>query len=416
MKGKRILKMPLTQCLIASLILSSFAMFASASAGKPPPPTDRPINMHLSWDRSDTAHTMVVSWQTTGNIASEVKYDTVSHGGTPSAYAYSATGNAHGWPTSRNPSGYVHDVLLTGLTPDTVYYYICGSASPSGGYSAEYGFRTAPTGTTASFSFVAGGDSRTDQTNRELVSKAMALKSPRFILHVGDYMSSDLVRLYSEWMSDVNNNWITPGNLRIPMWGTIGNHESAGTCILGQYAWPPGPSNNERWYSVDYGDLVHIICLSDSYNTVSSQTAWLQSDLQANQNKPWKFAFFHEPAYVSGSTDTNRTDVIQAWCPLFEQYGVNIVFAGDCHIYQRTYPFMGSPNAHIVSNPADGTNYVVSAGWGAPLYTGIPQPWIAYTESIYHYCLIQVNGATSLTLTMYDQSNVAHDSLTITKT
>jgi len=405
MKRERILKSPLAHVLIVVLILSSLAIFASFSAV-----SDPPYNMHLSWDQNDTAHTMVISWQTNRSIESIVYYDIAPRCGNPASYAYSATGSAHIWPQIGEAFGYVHDVLLTGLSTDTTYYYICGSSS--GGYSAERGFHTAPVGS-SSFFFVAGGDSRTNEVPRRAISKAMAQKSPRFILHMGDYMVRDSPSDYMEWLDDVNHNWITPENLRIPMLGCIGNHEGSGRCITSQYAWPPGSAENERWYSLDYGDL-HIICLSNSYDTVSSQTAWLQSDLEAAKDKPWKFAFFHEPPYTSGG-HIPKTDVQQQWCPLFEQYGVNIVFAGHTHNYERSYPIKGSPNAYRVSDPANGTTYLVTGGWGAPL-SGVEYGWwTAKCDSRYHYCLVEIQGTTRLICTEYNENNIAYDSFQITR-
>ena len=50
-------------------------------------------------------------------------YDVVSRGGLPALYAYSASGVSH---TYSGASGYIHDVELADLTPDVVYYFICG--------------------------------------------------------------------------------------------------------------------------------------------------------------------------------------------------------------------------------------------------------------------------------------------------
>jgi hypothetical protein len=105
----------------------------------------------------DTAYTINASWRTDENYAGEVRYDLISRGGDPGAYSYSAVGT--GGVTTPELKGYIHHVGLTGLEPDTTYYFICGS--PDHGWSDEHSFRTAPDQRT-SFRFAMGGDSRDD--------------------------------------------------------------------------------------------------------------------------------------------------------------------------------------------------------------------------------------------------------------
>ena len=91
--------------------------------------------------------------------------------------------------TYSGAGGYVHDVELTGLSPNTIYYFICGGEN--GGWSDERSFRTAPDNALA-FSFVAGGDSRSGSgdwpISRDAVSRAMAKFNPSFVLYVGDFV------------------------------------------------------------------------------------------------------------------------------------------------------------------------------------------------------------------------------------
>jgi hypothetical protein len=91
-----------------------------------------PIHIHLTWQQSDTSRTIAITWQTSYSDSGDiVAYDTVPRNGNRSLYVYSTTGTAH---TYSGASGHIHDVELTGLEPDTTYYFVCGGEQ--GGYSS----------------------------------------------------------------------------------------------------------------------------------------------------------------------------------------------------------------------------------------------------------------------------------------
>ena len=92
-----------------------------------------PFGVRLSYT-DDNIDTMTVTWNTAADTTSEVHYGT-----SPGSYSGSETGSSAPAPA---PLGYVHEVTLTGLQPDTEYYYIAGNASD--GFSAEYSFVTRP--------------------------------------------------------------------------------------------------------------------------------------------------------------------------------------------------------------------------------------------------------------------------------
>ena len=64
--------------------------------------------------------------------------------------------------------------------------------------------------------------------------------------------------------------------------------------------------------------------------------AWLKDDL-ANATTTWKFAVLHHPMYSCG-LHGSRTDIRAQLAPIFEMYGVDIVFCGHDHDYQRSHP------------------------------------------------------------------------------
>lgn len=260
----------------------------------------------------------------------------------------------------------------------------------------------------SSVRFVAGGDSRTNWTEREKVSKAMAQFNPEFVIHTGD-MVEDGTRqsLWDAWWDDVNTNWIGEDGTVIPVIPVIGNHEepnSKDTKYFDQFTLP----NNERWYSMDWGDDIHIVVL-DCYSSASgSQLEWLENDLETHSNYTWQFVAFHEPPYVSGKHDPWQP-ALDHWVPLFDQYDVDFVFNGHEHNYQRSHPLT---DGEINEN---GTVYVITGGWGAPLYAPTSSPIMAYQKKAYHFVLIDVSSDGTLRLQAKDDAGATFDELEIRK-
>jgi hypothetical protein len=385
--------------------------------------SDPPIHIHLTWGQNDTAHTIVVTWQTTNdNAGDNVLYDNQPRGGNENLYEYSATGSYH---TYSGASGYIHDVELTGLSPDTTYYFICGGEN--GGWSDERSFRTAPD-QSAAFRFVAGGDSRSGGTwpgPRDDISQEMAKFNPSFVLFSADFIFSwNDQDEWDNWFAAVQEYWVDNDNLTIPIIPCIGNHEvkypqpsdydpeTEATNYYGQFYLP----ENERWYSLDWGPDLHITVLdgeirsrSDAWN---EQLSWLEKDLAAHENCRWKVAIFHRPAYSGGSHGSDwltRADFV----PRFDNYHVDLVLSGHDHGYERTYPIYQD---NVQSSPEDGTVYIVSGGWGAPLYGGSAQWWTAHgPDSKYHFVVVDIFDNGTLHLRAVDRNGSVFDTFTIVK-
>jgi 3',5'-cyclic AMP phosphodiesterase CpdA len=71
-----------------------------------------------------------------------------------------------------------------------------------------------------------------------------------------------------------------------------------------------------------------------------AQVEWLKKEL-ADSKAEWKIVFCHHPLYSSGSTHGSETDLRALVEPLFVKYGVNLVFAGHEHFYERIKPQQG---------------------------------------------------------------------------
>src|SRR4029077_1335472 len=70
------------------------------------------------------------------------------------------------------------------------------------------------------------------------------------------------------------------------------------------------------------------------------QLAWLEGALEASHEQ-WKICYFHHPLYSDGRTHGSQVDLRVVLEPLFVKYGVNVVFSGHDHVYERIRPQKG---------------------------------------------------------------------------
>ena len=79
---------------------------------------------------------------------------------------------------------------------------------------------------------------------------------------------------------------------------------------------------------------------------------WLETDLKAT-DKDWIIAIFHHGPYTKGShdsdTETHNIAMRNYLTPLLEKYGVDLVFSGHSHLYERS---MLVNEHHSKMNPA----------------------------------------------------------------
>jgi hypothetical protein len=348
---------------------------------------------------------VTITWQTaTPSAGDEVLYDTIPRGGNASQCSHSATGLHH---TYAGASCYIHDVELTGLTPETSYYFLCGG---SGSYSEERAFQTAHA-VASDFAFVAGGDSRTNLEERTQVSTAMQLFDPAFVLHSGDMVEDgSLQGLWNPWFTDVEETWVDADGYTPPIIPSLGNHERNATHYYEQFALP----GNEQLFYYDWGHTLRIIVLN-SEATASQiaidQALWLRQVLYSTPDHMWKLVMFHRNLYYSGS-HSNATDLITHWMPLFNKYHVDIVLQEHTHHYHRSNPMY---NNTCVSSYENGTIYLTSGALGAPLVQYVEQPYSAYGAKARPFTLFRLYQNGTLHLAAKDVTGATFDEVTLYK-
>jgi predicted phosphodiesterase len=269
-----------------------------------------------------------------------------------------------------------HEVELKGLLEGATYLY---KVSSGGETSDESSFTTAPA-PGSELRFAVYGDSRSHPADHAAVARAVLRSDPEFVIHVGDIVHEG--GDHAAWSSE----FFAPAADLIKsraIYPALGNHEYVGDSTALQYrSFFALPSANERWYSFDYG-CAHFVCLDtcipSNYARGSEQRIWLQDDLAAAQDSPWIFVFFHHPPFTASDGHSDDLYVQADLVPLFEGYGVDMVFSGHTHAYERY--------TH------NGICYIVTGGGGGPLHELIAdtkEPIREAGESVLHHVALHV--------------------------
>jgi predicted MPP superfamily phosphohydrolase len=290
-----------------------------------------------------------------------------------------------------------HAIGLTGLAPNTVYYYSVGStASQLAGGDANHYFITSPSaGAAEPMRVWVLGDAGTAgptgiNANQTAVRNAYSTFSggqyTDLILMLGDNAYNDGTDAeYQNAVFNMYGSFLRQSNL----WSTIGNHDTAQSTnpnvatlpYFNIFTLPAAgeagglASGTEKYYSFDFGNI-HFICL-DSMTTNravdGAMLTWLASDLAAN-TKPWIIAFWHHPPYSKGShnsdTETPLIEMRQNALPILESYGVDLVLSGHSHSYERSKLIGG----HYGPSTTLSADMIKDGGSGRPSESG------AYTK------------------------------------
>jgi len=120
---------------------------------------------------------------------------------------------------------------------------------------------------------------------------------------------------------------------KVPFYAALGNHDDPT-----QRYYKPFNMNGERYYTFAKGSARFFVL--DSNYMDQAQLKWLEDQLSRATDR-WKIAYFHHPLYSSGEKHGSEVDLRTQVEPLFMKYGVDVVFAGHEHFYERIRPQNG---------------------------------------------------------------------------
>lgn len=239
---------------------------------------------------------------------------------------------------------------------------------------------TTPPQSKTSIRFAVLGDTGTGERAQYDVAaqvwKSHAVFPFEFVILVGDNMYG------SERPQDYARKFELPYkpiiDANIPFYASLGNHDDPNQVFYKLFN-----MDGKRYYSFKKDKLgnpgVRFFALDSNYMT-REQLEWLEKELEAS-GSDWKIPFFHHPLYSSGGRHGSEEDLRTQLEPLFVKYGVNVVFAGHEHFYERIKPQKGI--------------YYFTAGGSAKLREGDIQK-TAMTEvgfdSDNSYMLVEIAG------------------------
>ncbi len=320
---------------------------------------------------------------------------------------------------------------------------------------------TAPRAPGSPYRFIAFGDSGVGSKPQKAIAIRALAAHPDFVLITGDIVYGR--GLIAEYM---RNFWPVYNADRVDLmqgapllrstlvFAAPGNHDIAGRDLsktpdgLAYYLYWDQPRNGSQgpWrtpllgtdeqkrrfidstagrypgmacFSFDYANSHWTILDSDPNVDWEDPRVrqWLIQDLAAAQNATWKFVAFHHPGFNSSRAhfDDQR---MRAIADVLENAGVDLVFNGHVHNYQRTYPlrYRTGPEGKPTSKGtwtldrnfdgeqrtvADGVIYLVTGAGGNHLYDpeqeDNPGTWQSFTQKFisktFSFTEVEVTGS-----------------------
>jgi predicted phosphodiesterase len=116
----------------------------------------------------------------------------------------------------------------------------------------------------------------------------------------------------------------------VKFYASLGNHDNPDERL-----YKPFNMGGQRYYTFNKGDVEFFVL--DSNYMDPTQLSWVEESLQKSKAK-WKLAYFHHPLYSNGRSHGPDLDLRTRLTPLFREYGVNAVFSGHEHVYERVHP------------------------------------------------------------------------------
>ncbi|KAL2932754.1 Purple acid phosphatase 15 [Bienertia sinuspersici] len=327
------------------------------------------------------------------NVKSVVHYGTIRHQLMHEATGYSQVySQLYPFEGLQNyTSGIIHHVRLTGLKPNTLYYYQCGDPHIPAMSSLNH-FRTMPSSSPQSYpgKIAVVGDLGLTYNTTDTVSH-IASNKPDLLLLVGDVTYANLY-LSNGTGSDCYScsfpqspihetyqpRWDYWGRFmqslisRVPIMVVEGNHEieeqvdnQTFVAYSSRFAFPSEESQSSStfYYSFNAGGI-HFIMLGAyiAYDKSADQYKWLERDLAKVDRDvtPWLVAAWHPPWYTSYEAHYREAECMRvAMEDLLYSYGVDIVLNGHVHAYERSnrvYNYTLDPCAPIHITIGDGGN------------------------------------------------------------
>lgn len=290
----------------------------------------------------------------------------------------------------------LHKVNLAGLETRTSYFYRVTATAEDGSVidSGMLSLRTA-VDEGQPFTFAVIGDTESRPHINHRLARLIWDGRPDFLVNVGDLTDGGMAPNKYEWTYEY---FVGMGALigRLPSFTVPGNGEGDLHWYLRYHNQP----QESGFYSFRYGDAEFFMLDSNrresDFAPGGRQHEWLRARLAASTAR-WKFVALHHPFYTSDEDDYGDTwkgdskfgdDRVRQILPVIEAGGVDAVFFGHLHSYERT--------RRVREGRLDdaGVLYVQAGGAGGHLEDFAPaRTWFSsITHRGHHYLTVAIDG------------------------
>src|SRR2546427_1142522 len=119
----------------------------------------------------------------------------------------------------------------------------------------------------------------------------------------------------------------------VKFYAALGNHDQQTNV-----KYKPFNMGGERYYTYNRKNVRFFVLDSDLMDP--KQVEWIKQELKDSKSD-WKICYFHHPLYSDGGRHGSEVDLRVTLESSFIQYGVNVVYSGHDHVYERLKPQKG---------------------------------------------------------------------------
>jgi predicted MPP superfamily phosphohydrolase len=211
-------------------------------------------------------------------------------------------------------------------------------AAASGAVAAQ---NVSFTGHSDSVKFAVIGDTGTGSSSQYAVGRQMAeARAPfpfEFVIMLGDNMYGS--QTPSDFVEKFERPYAPLLQSGVKFYASLGNHDNQTNRFYKLFN-----MDGARYYTFAKKNVRFFAF--DTNLLDQAQLAWIDENLKQSRDE-WKVCFFHHPLYSNAGRHGGNVALRVALEPLLLKYGVDVVFAGHDHIYERVKPQKGI--THFVS-------------------------------------------------------------------
>jgi predicted phosphodiesterase len=187
-----------------------------------------------------------------------------------------------------------------------------------------------------SLKFAVIGDNGTGDTPQYEVAKQMTIAQTRFpfefVIMLGDNLYGR--QQPQDFVDKFERPYAPLLEAGISFYATLGNHDNQANRFYRGFN-----MEAERYYTFARKNVRFFVF--DTNLMDPTQVAWIEDTLKQSPDDQWKISYFHHPIYSDGERHGSNIELRVVLEPLLVRYGVDVVFSGHEHIYERIRPQKG---------------------------------------------------------------------------